>query len=112
MSALVSNRVKEIKSKGFNMTKPVIDAKPLYNDDFVPVDFSRIKVGTQTLEDAVLELGDLKKIDKRLADKRTILEAIHKNDLGTMRDVSNFFYRTSGIYRRLCEYLAYMYRYD
>jgi len=29
-----------------------------------------------------------------------------------MRDISNYFYRTSGIYQRLCRYMAYMYRYD
>ncbi|AXF52473.1 MAG: putative portal protein [Caudoviricetes sp.] len=29
-----------------------------------------------------------------------------------MREISNFFYRTSGIYSRLCRYMAYLYRYD
>ena len=29
-----------------------------------------------------------------------------------MRRISDFFYRTSGIYQRLCRYLAYLYRYD
>jgi len=29
-----------------------------------------------------------------------------------MRDISNFFYKTSGIYGRLCRYMAYLYKYD
>ena len=29
-----------------------------------------------------------------------------------MREISNFFYRTSGIYSRLCRYMAYLYKYD
>ena len=29
-----------------------------------------------------------------------------------MRSISNYFYKISGIYRRLCRYMAYMYRYD
>ena len=29
-----------------------------------------------------------------------------------MRDISNYFYKISGIYQRLCRYMAYMYRYD
>ena len=29
-----------------------------------------------------------------------------------MRDISNFFYKTSGIYARLCRYMAYLYKYD
>lgn len=33
-------------------------------------------------------------------------------NLNKMRDISNFFYRTSGIYSRLCRYMAYLYKYD
>ena len=29
-----------------------------------------------------------------------------------MREISNFFYKTSGIYSRLCRYMAYLYKYD
>lgn len=29
-----------------------------------------------------------------------------------MREISNFFYKTSGIYARLCRYMAYLYKYD
>jgi len=29
-----------------------------------------------------------------------------------MRDISNFFYKHSGIYSRLCRYMAYLYKYD
>lgn len=29
-----------------------------------------------------------------------------------MREISNFFYKTSGIYSRLCRYMAFLYRYD
>lgn len=88
------------------------DTRDPFSDEYKPVDFSKIKIGVKTLDDAVLNLGTLKRVDGRLADKKTVLEAIARNDLETMRDVSNFFYRTSGIYNRLCRYLAYMYRYD
>ena len=107
---MITNRIKEIKSKGFEMT-PAINPDS-YSEDFVPIDFSKIKVGIKNLDDAVLNLGDYRRIDPRLGNKMEILRAIATNDLGTMREVSNFFYRTSGIYQRLCRYLAYMYRYD
>jgi hypothetical protein len=29
-----------------------------------------------------------------------------------MRNISNYYYRTSGIYRTACNYLATLYRYD
>ena len=88
------------------------DTRDIYEDSFVPVDFSKIIVGVKTLEDAIVKLGDYRRIDPRLADKANILRAIASNDERLMREISNFFYRTSGIYNRLCRYLAYMYRYD
>ena len=107
---LITNRIKEIKAKGFQMTTN--DTRDPFSDEFKPVDFSKIKVGVKTLDDAVINLGNFKKIDPRLGDKKQVLYAIAHNDLETMREISNFFYRTSGIYNRLCRYLAYMYRYD
>jgi hypothetical protein len=34
------------------------------------------------------------------------------NDLEKLREISNYFYKTSGIYQRVCNYAATMYRYD
>ncbi len=99
-----------IKSKGFDMVTN--DSLSSMNKDFVPVDFSKIKVGARYLSDAVLKLGDLKKVSPRLADKKEVLEAIHRGDIQKMREISNYFYKISGIYQRLCRYMAYMYRYD
>ena len=64
------------------------------------------------MSDAILKLGDLRKINPQLADKEQVLRAIHYGDLNKMRDISNYFYKISGIYQRLCRYMAYMYRYD
>ena len=79
---------------------------------YIPIDFSKIRVGVKTLSDAVYKLGDFQRVNPRLADKRQVLEAIHYGDLRKMRDISNYFYKISGIYQRLCRYMAYMYRYD
>lgn len=81
-------------------------------ETYTPTDYSKIKVGMQTLQDATINIGQFQKVDPRLSNKVEILKAIATNDLNTMREVSNFFYRISGIYNRLCRYLAYMYRYD
>lgn len=107
---MVTNRIQEIKAKGFKMTPS--DTRDPFSDEYKPVDFSKIKVGVKTLDDAVINLGTYKTIDPRLGDKKQVLRAIAQNDLRMMREISNFFYRTSGIYNRLCRYLAYMYRYD
>ena len=102
--------MQEIKKNGLSIKME--DTAEQINSSFVRVNFSKIKVGAQTLNDAVVELGNFKKINPRLGDKKTVLEAIANCEYKTMRDIYNFFYKTSGIYNRLCRYMAYMYRYD
>ena len=111
MSILI-NRKEEIKKKGFKMSL-ASDTSDVYTPEGIPsVDFSKIKIGIKSLDDAVFNLGDYKKINPRLANKETVLRAMHTGDLLTMKEISNFFYKTSGIYSRLCRYMAYLYRYD
>ena len=76
------------------------------------LDFSKIKVGDQFLKDATLNFGNLSEVDPRFTDKTEILKAMYSNNYQKMRDVSNFFFKTSGIYSRLCRYLAKIYRFD
>lgn len=107
MGIFVKDRVAEIKKKGFNMNL----AKDT-NDIYQPTDFSRIKVGLQTLDDAIVSYGTYAKTNARLGSKTTVLKAINDGDIQTLREISDFFYRTSGIYRRLCRYMAFLYKYD
>lgn len=110
------NRVEAIKSKGFNIIQGSNDTdfSSNFNDRFLtaPVDFNKIKIGAKNLDDAIFKLGDFNKANPRLADKATVLRAIDEYDLKTMREISNFFYKTSGIYARILRYMAFMYRYD
>ena len=105
--SILINRKKEIKQKGFSiaMASDTRTTDLPYNN----VDFSKIKVGAKTLEDAVLDLGSLKKVDSRMASKEYVLRAINQCDYEQMREISNFFYKTSGIYSRLCRYMAYLF---
>ena len=103
---MLRNRQEEIKKKGF-----VMDAKPEIKDP-ENYDFSRIKVGLQQLDDAILDLGSLKKSNKQYSDKTTVMRALAKKDYTTLRAISNYFYEMSGIYERLCKYFAFLYRYD
>ena len=108
------NRMEEIKAKGFNIVRTRdTDYSGSSGYQGAPVlDFSKIKVGTQTLDDAIIKLGELKKINPNLATKENVLRAIHQYDLKTMRDISEFFYKISGIYARIIRYMAFMYRFD
>ena len=82
------------------------------SQQYVPIDFSKIKVGVKTLSDANLRLGELYRVSPTLADKEQVLRAISNGDKQKIRAISNYFYKISGIYKRLCRYMAYMYRYD
>lgn len=106
-------RLERIKSKGFSM--PTSDNREdtyaIIKDNGY-IDYSKIKVGAKILKDAVIDVGDYKKIHPRFSDKCFVLQAINRMDYDAMRQISDFYYKTSGIYKRLCTYLAYMYKYD
>ena len=106
------NRKEEIKKKGFKMSFVDSTSNSETQNSFVPVDFSKIKVGAKTLEDAILDLGNYQKVDKRFTRRDLILKSLYDNDYAEMREISKFYFETSGIYSRLCKYMAYMYRYD
>lgn len=77
------------------------------------LDFTKLKVGIKTLEDAILtEIGDLKKVRPDLTNRDTVLRAIDNQDYEKMREISDFFFKTNGIYSRLCKYMANLYCYD
>ena len=91
------DRQKEIHDKGFGMGN---------------LEFGKIKVGKKTLEDAALDLGALKQANKNYGNKAAVLKALANKDIATLREISNYYYRTNGIYFRICNYFAQMYRYD
>lgn len=101
----------EIKKKGFAMTR-LDEENQDQMDTYVSTDFSRVGRGVKALTDAIFKLGDYQRLGPRAIDRDAVVRAIHSGDYSKMREVSNFFYRTSGIYQRLCRYMAYMYRYD
>jgi len=100
----MQDRQEQIRKKGFDMLKAptsVVDS------------YAKLKIGTRSYPDAVLDLGYYNKIDNRgFRDKRFVIEALINNDIPTLRQISRFFYRTSGIYQKIVNYFANMYRYD
>ena len=102
-------RNEEIHSKGFDMTNN-------YQNYAVAdgTDFKRIKVGVKSLDDATLDLGMLKKSlpGHAYVNKGNVMRALADHDLEELRAISNFYYNINGIYERVCNYFAYLYRYD
>ena len=82
----------------------------LYTD---PFEFAKLKIGAKKISDDItVDLNQFKKINPRLGDRDAVLKAINNGQYEKMREISDFFYKTSGIYSRLCRYMAFMYRYD
>lgn len=78
--------------------------------------FNKIKVGKRTLSDDVtLDINQV--ITSALGSRRPItkddvLKAIRSGNIIEQRKISDMFFKTSGIYSRLCRYMAFLYRYD
>lgn len=102
------NRQEEIRQKGFRMA----DGRRSYYAGPVPLNNASIKIGKQTLQDAILDLGYLKKVNGKLGNKHLVLKALWEKDLDTLREISNYFYRTNGIYFRVVNSFATLFRYD
>ena len=62
----------------------------------------------------MLNLGSLTKNNERhpTFGKQAIYKALGEKDLPTLRRISNHYYNVSGIYQRVCNYFAALYRYD
>lgn len=102
---LRDRRQEYIHSKGFKITNEIIE-------EYQPQDYAKLKIGLKYIEDAIIDLGTLRKVNPNYGNKNFILNAISKADLSTLRDISAQFYRISGLYQRFCRYMASLYRYD
>lgn len=80
--------------------------------------FGKIKVGVKTLEDAILSplsANERKRYCHGMGhyyDKHRIFKAIATRNYSEMRAISDFFYRTNGIYKELVDTYSTCYRWD
>lgn len=75
----MGERTRRIKQKGFYM--PLAD-----NTQNIPTtDFSKLRIGIQTLQDAVFEYGSYARANSSLGNKDYVLKAINDYNLDKMR---------------------------
>ena len=106
-----NNKQDAIHSKGFDLFDFGIINRDTSTGE-VQTEYSKIKVGVKQLEDAILELGTLRTMKLPFCNKREIMQAIVERDYRKLRMISEFFYAASGIYQTVCNYFAFLYRYD
>jgi len=102
-------RQETIHNKGFDLFN---FGFPIEENNENISEYGKIKVGVKTLEDALLDLGTLKETKLPFCNKKEIYAAIVKKDYKKMKIISDFFYNASGIYQTVCNYFAFLYRYD
>lgn len=79
------------------------------------LDFSSIKVGRKRLGDDTV--ADVERVLEAVSRNRPIRKenverAFKNNDVKAMRKMSDYFFKTNGIYAELCRYMANLYKYD
>ena len=78
---------KEIHDKGFNIVQSGVN------------DYAKIKIGTKAYDDATIDFYLYEKLKRRrYYNKEEVIRALAENDIATLRDISEYFYRTDGIY--------------
>lgn len=73
-----------------------------------------VKMGEHFTDDATWKIGSLNRALPAhiYTNKNNITRALAENNLPELRAMSNFYYNVSGIYQRICDYFAFLYRYD
>lgn len=77
-------------------------------------DFNKMRINGKVFKDDVtlnIKDKDLKRKHRRIK-REDINRAIERMDVKSLREISNYYFLKSGIYSRLCRYMANLYRYD
>lgn len=85
------------------------------NKNAASLEFNKIKVGKSTLSGEIASsiIGNYSHSTRHNKFSRAEIErAIADNNLPQIRRISEYYFQKSGIYSRLCRYMAYLYRYD
>lgn len=76
------------------------------------IDFKRLGSKAKLSDNAVLDLGLLSTSKSQYGDIDEIVQAIERRDFAYLREVSNYYFDASGVYGRLCRYMAYLLTFD
>lgn len=77
------------------------------------IDFNKMRIDQKLFKDDVtLNTSVFDKRNRRRIKKHDVYAALERQDLKELRAISNYYFFRSGIYSRLCRYMAYLYRYD
>lgn len=99
INSFSSNRQEDIHSKGFRLGNHYVKQVKLGN-------------GPYKTNEASVNLKTAIKNTETQYTKEQIQTAIANRDMETLRKISNYYYDSNGIYKRVCEYIAFLFKYD
>lgn len=77
------------------------------------IDFNKMWVDNKIFRDDVtLNTSQFSQKIRRKTRRQELERALELRDIKALRALSNYYFIKSGIYSRLCRYMAYLYRYD
>lgn len=98
--------IKDKNERNFRLQQ----GKP-HNQNF-SLDFNKMKVGNKVLANDVTAVLDFFVNNDTRMTREKIQRAIKQDDIIQLREISKHYFTKSGIYSRLCQYMASLYRYD
>lgn len=75
-------------------------------------DFAQITAGKTKLNGDIAVINGTHLHTGRKFTRKDVDQALNRHDIIKLREISAHFFDISGIYARLCRYMAYLYRYD
>lgn len=106
--------IKDREQRDFRLVS-ISDSQPAKSSISNIANFNKIKVGKTTLSNDVTALvesvSDKRSFSPRV-DRKAVERAINDQNIPDLREISRYFFVKSGIYSRLCRYMAFLYRYD
>ena len=76
-------------------------------------DFNKLRIdGKMYRDDVTMNTSSYLKRYRKKIRKHDVERALERQDIKELRAISNYYFIKSGIYSRLCRYMAYLYRYD
>ena len=119
----ILGRQEEIHSRGFDLTSPrsgfmtrteYLDkyGKDTSSDYDAYIEYAKLRAGLKDIDNAVIDFNSYKQVNSNYGDKKYILTQISQGNVSEMRKISDFYYNSNGIYRRACQLLAILYKYD
>lgn len=103
----------DLISQGTKISGPVTLYQQIDTKRMGMANFEKVKLGGRTVTNAIYDdASPILRVNEESLTREGILRALTQNNLKELRSISQYFYKTSGIYARLINYISGLFKYD